>query len=259
MDKSLMDNKQLLQEVVSSSKTISECVKKLGFRTGHANERFKMFCEMHEIDISHLSMKKSNPRRPRKSDEEVFVKNSTYYNRKCIKDRMIKMGIQYVCKECGISNEWNGKQLNLTLEHINGIHDDNRIDNLCFLCPNCHSQTPTYCGRNVKKRTIMRCKSCGNLSGKNKYCSKNCRTSSTRKYKDFPRKRSDGSIIERPTKEDLIKTIQENNCVFLKVAKVYRVSDNAVRKWCIKYSIPTKKKDLKKFLLEIHSRSGYQI
>jgi hypothetical protein len=51
----------------------------------------------------------------------------------------------------GIIDVWNNKKLVLHIEHINGISNDNRIENLCFLCPNCHSQTDTYGGRNKSK------------------------------------------------------------------------------------------------------------
>lgn len=82
----------------------------------------------------------------RLTDEEVFVENSTYA-RHHIKQRLLKY-VAYECKECGQGLEWNGKPLTLQLEHINGVRDDNRIDNLCFLCPNCHTQTSTYAKRN---------------------------------------------------------------------------------------------------------------
>lgn len=52
-----------------------------------------------------------------------------------------------VCGGCGIS-EWRASPLALHLDHVNGIGDDHRLQNLRFLCPNCHSQTETYCGRN---------------------------------------------------------------------------------------------------------------
>lgn len=52
------------------------------------------------------------------------------------------------CTECGISAKWNGKPMTMHIDHINGDRQDNRIENLRPLCPNCHSQTDTYCGKN---------------------------------------------------------------------------------------------------------------
>jgi 5-methylcytosine-specific restriction endonuclease McrA len=68
---------------------------------------------------------------------------------------MIREGIfAYRCLECGIST-WRDKDLVLRIDHINGIKDDWRIENLRMLCPNCHSQTPTYSGRNIKPRPLQ--------------------------------------------------------------------------------------------------------
>ncbi len=58
--------------------------------------------------------------------------------------------LPYKCAICGIK-EWNNKTLSLELDHINGINNDNRLENLRFLCPNCHSQTTTYGSRNQQK------------------------------------------------------------------------------------------------------------
>lgn len=57
--------------------------------------------------------------------------------------------MEYRCSICGNTGEWNSKKLVLQLDHINGIHNDNRIENLRLLCPNCHSQTDTFCGKRV--------------------------------------------------------------------------------------------------------------
>lgn len=57
------------------------------------------------------------------------------------------------CLICGIS-EWQGKPLKLELDHIDGNCLNNRRENLRALCPNCHSQTETYCGKNVKRKRI---------------------------------------------------------------------------------------------------------
>ena len=54
------------------------------------------------------------------------------------------------CEECGIEDKWNGKDIVLELDHINGDKYDNRLENLRILCPNCHSQTETFRGRNRK-------------------------------------------------------------------------------------------------------------
>jgi len=84
------------------------------------------------------------------TNEEVFVKNS-YYARHHIKKRCIEDSlIPYECGECSNLGEHNGKKLSLQLDHINGTHTDHRIENLRFLCPNCHSQTDTYAGKGSK-------------------------------------------------------------------------------------------------------------
>jgi hypothetical protein len=62
--------------------------------------------------------------------------------------------LEYRCDECGIES-WHGKQLTLHLDHINGKNNDHRIENLRWLCPNCHSLTPTYCGKNHKSYSIV--------------------------------------------------------------------------------------------------------
>ena len=54
------------------------------------------------------------------------------------------------CEECGIGEEWNNRPLTLQVDHIDGNSDNNSIDNLKILCPNCHTQTHTWCGRNKK-------------------------------------------------------------------------------------------------------------
>lgn len=81
--------------------------------------------------------------------EEVLVENSTY-SRYNLKKRLLKAGFMpYVCGECGRGPEWNGKPLTLVLDHKNGVNNDNRAENLRYLCPNCNSQMPTFAGRNI--------------------------------------------------------------------------------------------------------------
>lgn len=86
------------------------------------------------------------------SKETIFCENSRY-GRQQLRGAVLKYNIisKYQCSECGIENMWNKKPILLELDHINGISNDNRKDNLRWLCPNCHSQTETYKGKNKKK------------------------------------------------------------------------------------------------------------
>lgn len=59
--------------------------------------------------------------------------------------------LPYKCSICGI-DQWNNSSISLELDHINGVNNDNRIENLRFLCPNCHSQTSTYGSKNSKRQ-----------------------------------------------------------------------------------------------------------
>ena len=71
------------------------------------------------------------------------IKTRAGIRKRIIKDNLIS----YECGECGIK-EWKGKKLSLHLDHINGMSNDHRLENLRFLCPNCHSLTDTYTGKN---------------------------------------------------------------------------------------------------------------
>lgn len=77
-------------------------------------------------------------------NEKVFVEHSTYA-RGHIKERVLRDNLlPYTCQSCNIEPVWNGKPLVLHLDHINGDSFDHRLCNLRFLCPNCHTQEPTY-------------------------------------------------------------------------------------------------------------------
>ena len=98
-----------------------------------------------ETRKSHPSVARSTTRRTW-SDAEVFVENSPLLDGRSLTRRLVAMGWAYCCACCGLV-EWSGKPLVLHVDHVNGITNDNRIGNLRFLCPNCHSQTETYGNR----------------------------------------------------------------------------------------------------------------
>ena len=119
----------------------------------------------------------------------------------------------------------------LQLDHINGNHNDNRLENLRIVCPNCHTQTDTF-GSKIK-REKNKCVDCGvEISLKSKRC---------RKCGSIYNK---NNFTKRPvTKDELLKLIKTKS--FVEIGKMYNVSDNAVRKWCQRCGLPRTKKELK--------------
>ena len=104
----------------------------------------------HKQKVSIALKGKSNPKKF--TFEQAFCINGTLTTQK-LKQRILKENlIPYRCIECNNGGTHNNKPLTLHLDHINGINNDNRIENLRFLCPNCHSQTETYAGKNIIKR-----------------------------------------------------------------------------------------------------------
>lgn len=81
--------------------------------------------------------------------EELLRRGVSRYN---VKWRLLRAGLlPNHCQVCGLS-QWRNQPLGMHIDHINGIKNDHRLENLRMLCPNCHSQTETYGGRNMKRR-----------------------------------------------------------------------------------------------------------
>lgn len=140
------------RQLVKNSSSIGEILKAFGLENKGGNSNtIKRRIQFHGIDMSHIPLGKgSNKNRTfqrRRENHEIFIENCTMTRSK-VKKRVLKDKlIPYVCSECGLPPVWNNKEIVLHLEHKNGISNDNRIENLTFLCPNCHSQTDTYAGK----------------------------------------------------------------------------------------------------------------
>lgn len=156
--------------------------------------------------------------------EKILILNGTKWSTHRIKLELFKLGLkENRCENCGQDNNWNGNFLSLHMDHINGNNKDNRLENLKILCPNCHSQTPTFSGkknkRGRKKYNISlnkKCK-CGNLITNRANECKIC-------YHKHHRK-----IINRPEIEILKKDVSLLG--YTKTGVKYGVSDNTIRKW----------------------------
>lgn len=147
--------------LAKESFSISEVIRKLGLVVSTTTYRkVKAIIKKISLDISHFhgygwsknkNILNSEQVWRKYSKEKIFSKNSPA-TRCRVKNLITKNKIyDYKCKECGIS-EWYGVQLSLHLDHINGVRNDNRLENLRFLCPNCHSLTSTYAGKNSTKK-----------------------------------------------------------------------------------------------------------
>ena len=139
-------------QIVAKANSYSDCLRALGLSTtgGSSTDVLKRRIAAQNCDISHFGKAKQNKQsyQAKYSLEEILIENSSYANIARLKERLIREGrMEYRCQNCGII-EWFGQPLSLHLDHINGINNDHRIENLRFLCPNCHSQTETYAGRN---------------------------------------------------------------------------------------------------------------
>lgn len=145
-------NKETLEQVVQGSNSIQECLQKLNLRVAGGNfASFREGCNAFGITVPECNSRTAehlHKIRPAAKPIKEFLVTNSNANRGSLKKRLIKEGIlDLECAECHIGPEWNSKPLILQLDHINGVHNDNRLENLRLLCPNCHSQTDNFAGR----------------------------------------------------------------------------------------------------------------
>lgn len=150
----------------------------------------------------------------KKLESEIFTINSKV-SRSTVRRRIISDSLkEYKCVKCGNEGEWMGKTITLILDHINGVNNDHRLENLRFLCPNCNATLKTHCKgyvglvdkpKKIDGRTIKQDRS------------------NTRKVKN------------RPSKDELEEMLKETT--YKAIGRKYGVSDNAIRKWAKSYKL----------------------
>ena len=225
--------KEELADIVATSCSIREVISKLGYTTTHGNNYKTVWERINRYDISTEHFTFFNPSGP-KTDEEIFSEHSMVAQ-STLRRRYFQGNFsEYKCSICGQEPVWNDKELVLTLDHRNGINNDNRLENLRWVCPNCDRQLPTFGARNLKRAEdahhrvaeIFYCQDCGiEISSNGTYCMQ-CHAIHSRK------------VVERPDKDKLFQMLTDNNGNFTQVGRQYLVNDNTVRKWCKSYDLP---------------------
>ncbi len=182
--------KELLEPIVGASYSLSEVLRKLGLVQSGGNHRgIKGHIVCSNISMDHFtgqawsrgkthinnSSVASSRAKNTYTDSEVFVKNSIYRGT-LLKGRLLRLGWKERCFICGIS-EWLESKLTFHVDHINGESTDNRLENLRFLCPNCHQQTETWGNKGSKMKQRISYKLPSKLC---KDCDKKIRRTSVR-------------------------------------------------------------------------------
>jgi hypothetical protein len=209
-------------DLVQSTTSIAQMLTRLGrARVGSNYTLIREAITSLEVSTTHWTRSASRPAPP--TLDQILVKDSPFQLSTSQKRKVLATGqLGQVCVKCGVGGWWQNEPLVLRLDHINGDSRDNRIENLRLLCPNCDSQTPTFCGRNKKPgkpKIVWSCLGCGVDISKGSVWCRSCGATMgnrSRSHSDWP---EDATLVEE---------VRQSS--FEAVGRKYGVSGNAVRK-----------------------------
>lgn len=225
-------NLERIKEIIPQCINFTEVLEMLSIpRQGNNSNTLKRLLDENNIDYSHFTGRARVYNNTSTSISE-YLSNRVKITSGKLRIKLLTEGLkENKCEICGIT-KWLGKPIVCQLHHIDGNNQNNNLENLQILCPNCHSQTENYCGSANVNKTKYYCKDCGKEINKGSVYCTICSHKHTRKVKD------------RPSKEKLLQDFKELKS-FVKIGAKYGVSDNAIRKWFIQVGLPSKSKELK--------------
>lgn len=225
----LMPKEELI-ELTKNSERLGNILKAFNLENKGGNvSTLKRRLNEERIDYSHIKLgldaNKGRTFDIKPLDNDELFRENSPHARETAKRYIIKQKlIPYKCAICGFEGQWNGKDLVLILDHINGVSNDHRLKNLRFLCPNCNAQQETFAGKNNKRIKDNFCIDCGKKISNTSIRCQSC----ANKFQMKDR-------CKRPSKETLeikIKTMSNTQ-----IGKEYGVSEASVRKWLKYYNL----------------------
>lgn len=223
---------------IAASLTYSEALRRLGMRAAGGNfatlRRYAK--DIWQIPVDHFQPYRGAVARPGTARPltEVMVERSRY-SRGQLKQRLFNEGVkQRACELCGQGEIWHGRRMALILDHVNGVANDNRLENLRVVCPNCAATLDTHCGRNAAVLGPRKCDRCQTTfrptRAKQRYCSPAC---GARHGNRHTGPRPQQRRVQRPGYVQLKREVVELG--YRATGRRYGVSDNAIRKWLRQY------------------------
>ena len=229
-------SKEQLAKIAKNSTSWRNFSQNLGYNSNSGDLYLALKAKTKELNIDTSHFKSVSANAIKRNEENIFIENSTADQKTLRKWFLKKQDIEYKCSICGQEPIWQNKPLTLILDHINGVNNDDRLENLRWVCPNCNIQLPTTGSRNRKNvREHFYCIDCGKEVSKN---STRCMACAA-KYRIIPEE-------EMPVSREELKVLIRTK-PFTQIGKQFGVSDNAVRKWCDKYGLPRKVNDIKQY------------
>jgi len=248
-------SKEDVENLITKSKSISDMLRQL--KMNPLNDDIKLMRKQILFHNLEPPKYKSTGVMPKVANDKLFINGSTCSRSTLIKRILDDSLLDYLCKICDLGPEYNGKKLVLQLDHIDGTNNNNVIENLRFLCPNCHSQTETHSGK--QSRILRKCKCGVDIWGVYDRCdicfkesgerinikkvdtckcgkiicngSKHCKSC----YRI-------NSRIFNCSKEELEDLVNVQKLSLVEIGRRFNVTDNSIRKRCDKLGIEIRKK-----------------
>jgi len=197
-------SEESVTNAIKNSKIRSEALRILNANNHSYYRTLEFYIKKYNINTSHFltGKEKSQYIGLKLNHKKKELNSHCRLDGKTLKKILVRdYNVIYECSICKL-NSWLDKPISLQIDHIDGNPFNNTIENLRLLCPNCHSQTPTFAGKNSKQKKI-------------------------KVRKQRPSKRPEKEVLE-----NLLFKIP-----LTKIAKQFNVSDKAINKWCDYYNL----------------------